>query len=330
MGASCWTRFWWELRPSYPLFSLQEAVAGDDDYSTASASRRHSHIDVAGSFAPHRGAILVRFFFLAWSLQVFYTDVSSYPPHNLYIYMGYLTHWGHLLCNWYFICSFLCTIIPSAVRQPEEGVDNDEPGRLVRTTWGLYSCVAPLEIAITMLYWSGTALQSGHGTYVSVMEHGGIATLVLIDGLLVGLVPVRAKHVVFLMTVSLSYMAWSVVDTVLGIGNGEWGPAYEDDALYPVLNWNDDRKGATIVSAVVICVLSPCLFYGCWILSLSASWCSSSSRTVVPEDDAIKHSSCCCSGTFDGSRRPLYTYQLDGDGSNNSHRYNVMDDKEVV
>ena len=165
------------------------------------------------------------------------------------------------------------------------------------------------------------------------MEHGGIATLILIDGLLVGLVPVRAKHIVYLLTVSASYLTWSIVDAVLEIGNGEWGPAYEDDALYPVLNWNNDQKGATIVCAFVICVLSPCLFYGCWALSLKrASPWSWSSRTDVTEDDEFTHHGC-CSGNFDGSRRPLYP--LDGDdGPTTSEsaapHYKVMEDKEVV
>lgn len=239
MGASCWKRFCWELRRSYPFFSLEEATTDDiftvkpvEGAVTAdgifnvkpvegTVARRH--IDVAASFAPHRGAILIRLFFLAWSLQVLYTDVTAYPPHNLYIYMGYLTHWNHALSNCYFICSCLCAIIPSATQQPVNG--EDIPGRLVRTTWGLYSCVAPLGIAVTMLYWSGTAFIIGHGSYVAVMEHGGIATMVLTDGLLVGLVPIRAKHVVYLLTLSICYMTWSVIDAVLDIGNGEWGPA---------------------------------------------------------------------------------------------------------
>ena len=231
MDVSCWRRFWWELRPSYPFFSLEEATTEDifPEYSRQCKgnnsgtiiTRRHIH--VAASFAPHRFAILIRLCFLAWSLEVLYTDVTHYPPHNLFWYMAYLTHWGHLLSNCYFFCSFLCSIIPSATKQPQN--EEDIPGRLVRTTWGLYSCVAPLEIAITMLYWSGTEFISGHGTYVAIMEHGGIATMVLMDGLMVGLVPVRAKHIVYLLTLSICYMIWSVIDAVYEIGNGEWGPA---------------------------------------------------------------------------------------------------------
>jgi len=314
----------WELRPSYPFYSLEEAEV--DKY-----------IHVARSFAPHQWAILVRIFFLFWSLQVLYTDVSAYPPHNLYIYMGYLTHWGHLLSNLYFLCSLLCCIVPNAVEQPSDKAQ--PPGRLVRLTWGLFSCVAPLQISIAILYWSGTAFISGYGCYICVMEHGGIAALVLIDGFLVGLVPIRAKHIIFLVMVSLLYLCWSIVDAVLEIGNGEWGPAYEDDAFYPVLNWNDDRRGATIVSSFVICVFSPGIFYACWLMSLSASCCVSSGGSIKvlkcqeeEEDVHTMHkSSCCCPGSFDGSRRPLFTYQPDDNDITTDPMYkNMEDNKEMV
>lgn len=328
MGSSIWKRFLFELRPSYPLFSLEEAACTED----LNGSKPRRYIDVKQSFAPHWMAISFRLFFLAWSLQVLYTDVSTYPPHNLYIYMGYLTHWGHFLSNLYFLCSFLCTIIPWAVRQPT-GDMRMRPGRLVRTTWGLYSCVAPLEIAITLLYWSGTTFISGHGTYVSAMEHGGIALLILIDGLLVGIVPVRAKHLFYLVVVSFCYLSWSVFDAFLEIGNGEWGPAYEDDALYPVLNWNQDRKGATIVSAFVICVLSPGLFFGCWALSLLKSKGSSNSSAVLvqgKDGEIVVADHGCCSAYFDGSRRPLYPLEGTVQGSAGAAYIVMEEDKEFV
>jgi len=338
MGIPCWKRFLWECRPSYPFYSLEEASIIGDNYESQHGNnndKRHV-IDVAASFAPSYKAIPIRLFFLCWSLQVLYTDVSTYPPHNLYIYMGYLTHWGHLLSNCYFIGSFLCSILPWAVQQPQDDGGALVPGRLVRFTWGLYSCVAPLEIAITMLYWSGATFLSGHGCYVAVMEHGGIATLILLDGLVVGLVPVRAKHVIYLLIVSVSYMAWSVIDAVFDIGNGEWGPAYEDDALYPVLNWNDDRNGAEIVCAFVICILSPCLFYGCWALSLLKTSASKSAKIVIEDDmenDIISEGSiarqqhgCFCCANFDGSRRPLYN----NGPSTSAPGYIVMEDFVVV
>jgi len=215
VSVSCLARARWELRRSLPLFFL-------DEPSTVGISRR---IDVAASFAPYRPCCLtfwIRSLLLLWAVQVLALDVSTYPPHNLYIYMGYLTHWGHVLSICYFTASLLCILVPHSTRQPKEG---EQPSLLVRTTWGLYGVVAPLELAITLLYWSAVA--SGPVTYVSVMEHGVLAMLVLMDGLIVGLVPVRAKHVLFLLVVCIAYAVWSILDTALDIGNGKTSNAGE-------------------------------------------------------------------------------------------------------
>lgn len=252
---SCFDRLRWELRPSYPFFSLQEPCGW---------------IHAGRSFAPRCSAFL-RGLFLLWSLQVFFYDIYHYPPHNYYIYMGYLTHWGHALTILYFFISFLFAVLP--FQQPPPPLHS--PHCLLKLLWGLYDTVAPMEVAITLLYW---ASGFNYGIpYIAVMEHGGLCVLLLLDG---RSIPVRAKHAVFLLLVSLLYLLWTIIDAILDIGSGEWGPAYNDDALYPVLNWKKETKGAAIVSAVVICVLAPLLYMVIWIWSLRFAW--------------------------DGSRRPLY------------------------
>lgn len=354
------------MRPSYPWFALdeptliyieqqqkqqQQSTATPDVESKQSLQLRQ--IDVAASFAPVRPIHLttwIRLMLLAISLHVLYVDVSSYPPHNLFIYMGYLTHWGHVLSIFYLAASFLCTVVPGAVQQPK--LTQDHPaallgassdavvGRLVRVTWGLYSTVAPLEIAISLLYWSAIATAGEPLQYIAVMEHGGIAVLVWLDGLVVGLVPVRAKHVLFLMVVCCSYLVWSIVDAVLDIGSGEWGPAYNDDALYPVLNWKTDSKGAALVSAFAICVLSPCLFMLCWVLSLMSGTRKSTAAVSTAEgagDETSKpydsRGGCCCFclGNCDGSRRPLYPlYDNEKNNPLVAFDYNAMGCVELV
>jgi hypothetical protein len=327
------------MRVGYRLFSLDEPTLIIEQPTNPDGECKRSlqlrQIDVAASFAPARPLYFttwIRLMLLLLSLHVLYVDVSSYPPHNLFIYMGYLTHWGHVMSILYFTCSFLCTVVPGAVMQPQKNADGSgNVSRLVRVTWGLYSTVAPLEIAITLLYWSAIATSGEPLKYITVMEHGGIAILIWLDGLFVGLVPVRAKHVVFLMVVCFSYMTWSVLDAVLGIGNGEWGPAYNDDALYPVLNWKTNSKGAAILSAFAICVLSPCLFMACWMLSLTSSRRDSAVVSTVENDHISAYDGGCCCGNFDGSRRPLYP--TDGNEKDNTivaFDYNALGCVEVV
>jgi hypothetical protein len=141
--------------------------------------------------------------------------------------------------------------------------------------WGLYDTVAPLEVAITFLYW-GSGL-NGDFTYINVMEHGGLLLLLLLDG---WAIPVRAKHVAFLLGISLLYLVWTIVDAILDIGSGDWGPAYNDDALYPILNWKKETRGAAIVSAFAVLILAPLVYTIFWMWSLKCAW--------------------------DGFRRPLY------------------------
>ena len=303
---SVWKRLQREFSPSYLFFTLEEPTNDDDDDDDDSSSTRRQPpltIDVVQSFAPRRPfTILVRLFFLAVSLHVLYHDVSTYPPHNLYIYMGYLTHWGHVLMILYFVSSWLCSLV-LIYQQPQQ----HQPSRLVRCTWGLYATTAPLEICITLLYWS--AVHEGPLTYTTVMEHGGLAVLVLLDGLVIGLVPLRAKQFVFLLTVCVFYFVWSIVDAICDIGNGEWGPAYEDDALYPVLNWKRQSNVAAIVSAFSTLVLAPMAFFACWMLSLAS--CSKK----------------CCE--WDGSRRPVLTSLKSRSTQEAAFGY-VLDEEMVV
>ena len=336
-GAPVCRRLWWELRPSTGFFSPTEA---------------DGHVlDLAACFA---GSRVLRFIFLVWSVQVFMLDVYHYPPHNLYIYMGYLTHWGHVLSIFYLATSFLCSVkivVPPTV-SPDRVCSSSlhppckqQPTRLIKVTWFLYSLSAPLELAICLMFWSAVAAGPSAFSYVSVMEHGGIAILVWIDGNCMRecAVPVRAKHVIFLMMICCAYLFWTGVDAVLGIGNGEWGPAYTDDALYPVLNWNSDRQLAATVSAVAVCVVAPACFAVCWMTSLWSPAASGGKDQECDQDDEEnagvqdrKSLRCCCfclSGSFDGSQRPV----LDPDQCTKETHitagasdYIVMEDRPVV
>jgi hypothetical protein len=80
---------------------------------------------------------------------------------------------------------------------------------MIKATWVIFSVAALHEMAIIAIYWflefdpARTQLD-----YFVLMTHGGVAILVLIDGLVVSRIPVRLKHfgVAFLMAVI--YLAW--------------------------------------------------------------------------------------------------------------------------
>ena len=161
----------------------------------------------------------------------------------------------------YMISILYCTLNKSLLMESEIAP------KAIKISWVLYSIVAPMELCITLLYWSAD-YDGGEISYVNVMEHGIICLLILIDGVFTSTIPVRLNMFPYFLTVCISYLCWSIIDAAFNIGNGEWGPAYEDDALYEVLNWNQNSKSAAIVSAIVICVLAPLVYSFCWLLSL--------------------------------------------------------------
>ena len=297
-----------ELAWSYPIYCLTEEVIDDD------GSLQRRYISINKCFAPFNNRVFyIRLLFVAISLHVLYVDITRYPPHNLWVYLFFLTHWGHILNITYLLCSLLCCVIfggspdneiPVVIEEDER---NKAIPKLIEITWLLYSTTAPLSLAICILYWIGIAPgQSPQDSlnYVCIMEHGIIGIIVLIDGVLVGTIPVRAKHYVCLLAVCITYLLWSLVNYILKLGNGEWGPAYDDDSLYPVLNWSwESRRVAAIVSSFATIVLCPFLFWIVWMLSIA----SLDSGSGTEDINRCCHLGCCCGRrlVFEGRRRPL-------------------------
>lgn len=354
-----------EMGWSYPMHSLDEPDGRPTmqhmlEQPSASATRptvRHGSnvVDIRKCMAPYRpiiphkywdilhislmsmflqrviyplnnGTFYIRSAILAIALHVLYFDVTHYPPHNLWVYMFYLTHWGHCINTWYLLCSWMCCLMHTQYHNESKAESSlpiydsqTKPSRLIKHTWSMYATAAPLSLAITLLYWTAIApVAYGPETfsYVSVMEHGGICLLVLVDGLCVGSVPLRAKQFVYLMSVCVAYLLWSMVNFALDLGNGEW-PEYDDDALYPVLQWGvESRRLSAMISAVVIVVICPVLYWMAWMLSL-VSFEKRYRDDDCDEPDNGAMNDCCCTSPscccvcsnkqclFEGRNRPL-------------------------
>lgn len=281
----------------------------------------------------NNGTFHVRSVFLAISMHVLYFDVTHYPPHNLWVYMFYLTHWGHCINIWYLFCSWVCCL-GSAQYTRSEGEQAGSSAspysdrakklpRLMKHTWTMYATAAPLSMAITLLYWAAIApVAYGPETfgYVSIMEHGGISLLVLFDGLCIGSVPLRAKQFIYLLSVCVAYLFWSMVNFGLKLGNGDW-PDYDDDALYPVLQWGmESRRISAMISGFVIVMICPVLYWTIWMSSLASieeKYKSHNGDNAAGDADTgpsdIRRCCClrcCCFSSdkqivFEGRNRPL-------------------------
>lgn len=283
---------------------------------------------------------LFRAAFLGAALHATYVDFAVYyPPQNWWYYMIYLTHWGHVLNTSYLACSLACCLLLPRWENGASASAASRPPLLARATWALYAVAAPLSIAVALLYWSalvpiaggvpkngptlyhlhfgptverytgwdGPPLDFHASTYVSIMEHGVVGSLVLLDGSRLGSVPVRAGQVLPLLALCVTYLAWSGLHCLLGVGLGEWaGPMWEtdddgsgsndDDAIYPVLNWCGGKDGievASYVSTFAVLVLAPTAFWVVWMLGLAA-----------PREEEEERKWCGRRWKHDGSRRP--------------------------
>jgi len=256
---------------NYPFFSLEES--------------HDKVIDIKASFVPGpiwcTGLIRIMFFFFAFGS----TAYSFITNESKLFWFGYLTHWSAFYTITYMGLIMICTFYPSLVPQPEEG---SRPNFLIRFLWVMYSVATVHEICITLLYW--TLVYDGNLLYQSVVLHGVFVPLLLVDGFVLGKIPVRFKHVLFGQIAGLIWMIWSVVHSLTDFGISEEDRSDGDgDPLYDTLNWQDNTLSSTIIAGLVIFVLFPFVHWIVLLLSLYSPCCmyESGRRVKVSTDKAI-------------------------------------------
>ena len=230
-------------------------------------------ISVQESFAPlpKLRTLVIKLALFSWSLSVLIFDFQRYQD-EFDFYFIYLTHWGLLIAIIYFLVSLLNTIFGVA----EQSSSDAKPGFFVRFAWGLFSAAATNQALITILFWSIEHQRGVPVDYYSWMKHGVVALLILLEGLLVNRIPVRAKHYLFVFVFDTLYLIWSVVHDLLGIGNPfrmDGDPNTDDDAIYAVLNWKERPLFTSAIALSAIFLAAPLFFYILWSLSLYSFPC---------------------------------------------------------
>lgn len=124
----------------------------------------------------------------------------------------------------------------------------------------MLAAAAPMEVTVTILYW---VLEfEGTFSYVSIMSHGGVMILVVIDGFVLSRVPLRMKQFVFFESFALVYCVWTLIHAYSGMGN-----PYADDAIYDSIAWKNNMKPTVILIVVLLLVANPIIFFFCRLLS---------------------------------------------------------------
>jgi hypothetical protein len=260
------------------FFSIQQSNYYDDDDERV--------IDVPQSFAPHtKFSVCSKGLIFTWSIQVLIqTIVMEDSPRRFFL--AYLTHWTLVVSLAYLLASLLLsTCFCCTPHQPhcllnnpqDDGIVLSLPHWSVRLTWGLFSIAATAQMNITFLFWMVEYDPDFYSvTYTTIMRHGGIMILVILEGLVINRIPVRLKQMVLPVVFSATYMLWTLIhDFCTTIGNPQRhdnDPATDDDAIYHSLSW-ENRPGSSLLMALFgVLVLVPSLYLLLWCMSMCGSW----------------------------------------------------------
>jgi len=271
----CFYRFRQELACAYGLFALDELDG--------------TVLDVKRTFAPDPIAwtVAARVVLSALALAAMVYSLISYPTENRWIWMGFLTHWTVVLTIVYLALALAVSLSPRALAQPANG---RPPSTLVRFAWAFYSLTLPQNILVVLLYWTLDYTPGQVISFNTISLHAGTCLLILIDGNLLSTIPIRFKHILFVEGVAVLLVIWTLINDLVGIGDGEWegedaDQNNQDDNLYSVLDWSDNPTKAAIISVIVIFAVIPIIFTLCWLMSVWSRClkCDGSRRKIYQE-----------------------------------------------
>lgn len=290
MTMTCGQRFMAELK--CPMFGLQEP---QDPSKT---------IDVVRTFQPQsRRSAFIKLFFLCFGVgslvQFLWTE-----EHKTFFF-AFVSNWSYLVVLVYFSLSCLWIVVtPPATPEENAGLF-----RFVQWTWILYSLSLSIEIAVAILFWALDYDPDKTITYGTVVLHGVMVLLLIVDGVLLNRTPVRFRQCIAVTVYTLTYTLFTVLHGLTNMGNPKRhdnDPETDDDALYTVVSWNHRPVQAIIFSIILVLLGPPLMFTITWSLS------------------AMGNIGCC---RFDGSRR-RYLPAIPEDQPSSSFLHTNDDDKE--
>lgn len=269
-GACSCAQIWKEFHSS--LFSLEEPpksihvetvqeggdTEGDSVADAGEVLCVKRSFGVADDGSIYR-ALILKVVLFGWVISIWVQSIvdEQYPGY----WFAYLTHWGWVFTSLYFFSSIITTLVigSSSRQQRHHGA-----GFLPKYTWALFSLVLPMEILISLLFW--TLEFPDTITYVDCMVHGGGVALILFDGLVINRIPIRAKQIVFVESISVVYLIWSVIHALTGIGNpnrSDLDSETDDDAIYGSVAWKQRSGKAILVVVLAILIANPLVFFIC-------------------------------------------------------------------
>ena len=163
----------------------------------------------------------------------------------------------------------------------------DQPGGfLVRLMWALYSVVAPLSIAVTVIYWVLDYVPNRPVITVEVvMAFGGVTALILFDGIFICTIPVRLLQLMFPQLVVGAFVASTIIRDSLQEGGNYENEENKSSPYEWMFIWSENTTWSAAFAILLVFGVVPLAYLLVWMASLAS----------FP---------CCC--RLDGSRRVMY------------------------
>lgn len=252
---NCCSRLRAEVK--HPAFAAEEAILNQVVHGPASFG------------ASGRWTFVAKTLTFGWTTSIMVDGILDYDPMSFY--PAYLTNISLIMAVAYFLSSWINTA-RSTIFSLSGNNKNNSVTFLHKITWALFALAAPAEIVVTIGYWGlewdGSIDVLG---YRNLMVHGGVLLLLLLEGLVINRIPLRLRHYGILVFYLIGYLIWTVVHSVLEIGNPT--TPEDDDSLYTVLQWKSNPLSTAKFAAIFMFILAPLAFGTVYGLSLYSFPC---------------------------------------------------------
>ena len=168
----------------------------------------------------------------------------------------YLTHWTAYISIFYITCSLLCIWMPDKILVEVD--DKRSVSVLAKVTWELAALCLPINAVVVLMYWV-LVYDGGTVTYFNLWMHLFSFLIVVLDTLVIGRVPIRAKQFRSPILFAVTYLCWTLIHAATSIGNG-MDDDESDDAIYESLSWNNRPGQASFYAVLIICIVLPFFF----------------------------------------------------------------------
>ena len=228
-------------------------------------------VNIPASFCPSplwlTGSI--KFLLLVLSVTTLSFGILDWSPTYFDYFFGF-DHCTLVITVLYFILSLYNTAFPPIFTSA------GDPTLCIKCTWALFAVAAPAQLLSTIIFWGIEFINGDERTrtIVSYMVHGGLFVLLMMEGLILNRIPIRACHLVYPFRLVTLYIIWTVLYEYFEIGYMIEPNADEGSTnLYPYFSWKDDPGMAAAICATTLLVILPVLFTMIWLISLSSCCC---------------------------------------------------------